>query len=158
MRYGCAGGQSRAGRTPRVGEEVQDLYGASCRSDQVSAPVPVRCLLGKKPGVLEAERFQIECKTFISDLPGFGQIEEIPAPSALFAPVIMSVRRFPFFPAGRRLPDDLRVWADENIVSPALELFAIPCIKYVIVFPVVGNPHVFKTSVSPAVCAAEKQP
>ncbi len=132
MRYACAcfsGGDSGAAG---VSEQIQNFDGA-CGTPCIRRrgvlgngilynrrkPVPVRRLFRKQTGVLETERFKVEGQFFVPDTPFIRQVEKFPFAAAPGASVIMSV---PFFPAGMflwRIPDDLRVGPDEQVVPPA---------------------------------------
>lgn len=105
----------------RVGEQVQHFNRAVGTADQIAEPVPVRCLLREKAGVFEAERFQAEGQVFIVDLPLLRQMEKLPFSAALAASVIMTVFLFPARIFFFRVPDDLRVWSYQKVISPPLQ-------------------------------------
>ena len=86
-------------------------------------PVPVYCLFGKEPGVFEAEGLKVEMKVVVADLPFVRQIMEFPFAAAFFTAVVMTVRLIPAVFISLGVPDDLRVGTDEDIFSPAFELF-----------------------------------
>ena len=75
------------------------------------------------------------------NLPLLWETEELPFTAALFAAVIMPVHLFPTAVLLRRIPDDLRIRTDQQIITPALQLFAFGSVQHFVVFPVVSNPH-----------------
>ena len=77
------------------------------------------------------------------NLPLMGQIKEFPFPAALFTAVIVPVWLLPFLLCLRRVPDDLRIRADQKIIPPALQLFPYGTIYDLLIFPVICNPHDF---------------
>ena len=125
----------------RVGEQVQHFNRAVGTTDQIAEPVPVRCLLREKAGVFKAERFQAEGQVFIVDLPLLRQMEKLPFSAALAASVIMAVFLFPARIFFFRVPDDLRVWSYQKVISPPLQFFSAGRIQHFIIFPSICYPH-----------------
>src|SRR5699024_12418440 len=114
--------------------------------DQTAEPVPVGSLLRKEAGMLEAEGFQIEgerggAAEGIADGPLLRKIPEFPFSSALFTPVVMTVRLLPAGQCARCIPDDLGIRAYQLVRAPAFQLFSFGSIQYFIISPVVGDPH-----------------
>ena len=72
--------------------------------------------------MLKIKRFQVKCKFPVMNLPLMGQIKEFPFPAALFTAVIVPVWLLPILLCLRRVPDDLRIRADQKIIPPALQL------------------------------------
>ena len=91
--------------------------------------------------VFEAERFQAEGQVFIVDLPLLRQMEKLPFSAALAASVIMAVFLFPARIFFFRVPDDLRVWSYQKVISPPLQFFSAGRIQHFIIFPSICYPH-----------------
>ena len=126
-----------------IGEQVEHLdlsAGRDSPADQPGAPVPVDGLFRKQACMLEAEGLEVEIEIPVMDDPFLGQVEEFPFPAAFAAPVVMAVGLFPLAAPGR-LPDNLGVGADQLIAAPELQLFTAGGIQYLIVFPLIRNPH-----------------
>ena len=137
--------RGRDGRPAGIGKEVEDADLTApvlffCGADQTRKPVPVRGLFRKEPGVLKGERFQAEPVDIIAvcgrirdsaespgrvrDIPRLRQLADLPGAAAGILAVVDGVRTFPAPVFLFGLPDDLRVRADKDIVSPALQTFA----------------------------------
>ena len=124
----CGGYSGTAG----VSEEVQYLHGSACLMDQTGEPVPVHRLLREQTGMLEAEGLQMEGQRIrltggfllkrqgVMDRPLVRQPEELPFSAALRTSVVMTVFLLPALMIVGRLPDDLGIRTDENIISPTL--------------------------------------
>ena len=124
----CGGYSGTAG----VSEEVQYLHGAACLMDQTGEPVPVHSLLREQTGMLEAEGLQMEGQRIsltggfllkrqgVMDRPFIRQMEELPFSAALGTSVVMTVFLLPALMIVGRLPDDLGIRTDENVISPTL--------------------------------------
>ena len=106
-----------------VGKKIEHFYGASGALDLFREPVPVGGLLREKTGVLEAEGLQIKGKRAVMNLPLFGKTEKLPFTAAFFAAVVVAVPVFPSSVFPRRIPDDLGIRTDQNIISPAFQFF-----------------------------------
>ena len=75
------------------------------------------------------------------DLPLLWQIKKLPVTATLTAAVIVAVTFLPAAVCFRRIPDDLRIRTDQQIITPAFQLFAFGSVQHFVVFPVVSNPH-----------------
>ena len=137
----CSGSSGCESSTTCVSKEIQYFDRSSCISDLLREPVPVRCLLREKAGVFEAERFQAEGQVFIVDLPLLRQMEKLPFSAALAASVIMAVFLFPARIFFFRVPDDLRVWSYQKVISPPLQFLSAGRIQHFIIFPSICYPH-----------------
>ena len=82
MGNACPGGSRCEGGASGVGEKVQDFNGSSGSLDFLRKPVPVCRLLREKPGVFEAEGFQVKGKAFVMDAPLLGEGKEFPLAAA----------------------------------------------------------------------------
>ena len=124
----CGGYSGTAG----VSEEVQHLHGSACIMDQTGEPVPVHRLLREQTGMFETEGLQMEGQRIrltggfllkrqgVMDRPLVRQMEELPFSAALGTSVVMTVFLLPALMLVGRLPDDLGIRTDENIISPTL--------------------------------------
>ena len=137
----CLGG--RQGCASGVGKQVENFYRSSGLSYLLSKPVPVRGLLRKQAGMLEAEGLQVEGQFSVADGPLLGQIEEFPLASTTVASVIMAVHPLPSLVPLRRIPDNLGIRPDKQILAPALQLFTFGAVYYFIIFPAVSYPHMY---------------
>ena len=124
-----------------IGEQIQHLDGPSGLSDFFGKPVPVNRLFREKPGMLKAKGLQLKGQGAVTDAPLLGQIEKFPFAAALFAPVVMSVSFAPADFRFRCVPDDLGIGAYQNIASPALKLLSGGTVYYLIILPMLCNPH-----------------
>ena len=118
--------------TTGVSEEVQNLHGAACLMDQTGEPVPVHRLFREQTGMFETEGLQMEGQRIrltagfllkrqcVMDRPFIRQMEELPFSAALGTSVVMTVLLLPALMIVGRLPDDLGIRTDENIISPTL--------------------------------------
>ena len=145
----CGGYSGTAG----VSEEVQYLHGAACLMDQTGEPVPVHSLLREQTGMFETEGLQMEGQRIsltggfllkrqgVMNRPFIRQMEELPFSAALAASVIMAVFLFPARIFFFRVPDDLRVWSYQKVISPPLQFFSAGRIQHFIIFPSICYPH-----------------
>ena len=74
----------------------------------------------------------------IRNLPLLRQIKKLPFAAALAAAVIVAIHFFPAFVFFGGIPDNLRVRADQQVVPPALQFFALGAVYYFIIVPFIG--------------------
>ena len=126
-----------------IGEQVEDPDFSARRdgpADQAGAPVPVDGLFREQARMLKTEGLEIEIEIPVMNDPFLGQVEEFPFPAAFAAPVVMTVGLFPLASPGR-FPDDLGIRTDQLIAAPELQLLTSGGIQYLIVFPLIRDPH-----------------
>ena len=140
---GCDGGAAC------IGKQVQDFDRTAGVFDGFPyyrrKPVPVGSLLRKQPGMFETERLQMKSQFAVLNAPFVRQLEKFPFAASFGASVVMAVH---FSPPGMffwRIPDNLWVRPDKQIVPPPLQFFTGGSIDYFIVFPIFGCPHCFLT-------------
>ena len=129
-----------------IGEQVQHFDRPSCISDLLREPGAVSCLFREQTRMLKTKGLQIECKLlsrrkFIINAPLLRQIKELPLPTTFCASVIMAVFLFPARIFFFRVPDDLRVWSYQKVISPPLQFFSAGRIQHFIIFPSICYPH-----------------
>ena len=132
--------------TAGVAEQVQHLYRAACGTDFFCVPCPVDSLLREHAGVLEAGGADDESELILAlaaaDLPLFGQTALVlPLAAALIGAVINSICLCPQGALLGRFPHHLRVRADEDGLTPALQTVAVGGIQQFIVFPGICRAH-----------------
>ena len=132
--------------TAGVAEQVQHLYRAACGTDFFGVPCPVDGLLREHAGVLEASGADDEGELILAlaaaDLPLFGQTALVlPLAAALIGAVINSICLCPQRALLGRFPHHLRVRADEDGLTPALQTVAVGGIQQFIVFPGICRAH-----------------
>ena len=137
-RSGC-----RKGGTAGVGEEVQNIDRTACAADLFHNKIPVDRLLGEQAGVLERHGLELEGQLLIRDRPLLGQAANLPLTAARRRAMIDRVCAVPepVFLGAR--PDGLGVGTLQEFVTPALELFPAAAVQYLVVRPLVCNPHRF---------------
>ena len=80
-------------------------------------------------------------KPFVADGPLCGQIKKLPLSAALIAAVVVAVLLLPFRQGAGRIPYDLGIRTHQQILSPALQLFAAGAVNNLIILPIVSKPH-----------------
>ena len=73
----------------------------------------------------------------VMNAPLVWKMKKFPFTAAFSAAVVMSVQMFPFFYFFWCIPDDLWIGAQQDIVSPPLQLFSAGGIYDFIIFPVI---------------------
>ena len=73
--------------------------------------------------------------------PLLRQVKKLPFAATFITAVVMTVHLLPAFIRFWCIPDDLRVWAYKNVLSPAFKLFAATGIDDFIIFPIISSPH-----------------
>ena len=91
--------------------------------------------------MLETEGLQVKGEPFVGDGPLIGKVKKFPLSASLAAAVIVAVGMAPSPVLFRSIPDDLGVGAHQQVVSPALQFFALGTVNYFIIFPLVCKPH-----------------
>ena len=69
--------------------------------------------------------------------PLLRELKELPLATALGTSMIMAVFGAPTLLSFWSVPDDLWVWANQELVAPTLQLFSLGTIDNLIVFPVI---------------------
>ena len=139
----CTGSSGSQSCTACVGKKVQHFDRTACITDLVTKPIPVDSLLWEKSGVFETERFQMESKIFVMEIPLLREVKEFPFTAAFFASVVVGVHVFPSTAYLRSVPDNLRIRTDQSIFTPAFQLFSTGSVNYFVFFPVICNPHIY---------------
>ena len=100
--------------------------------------------------MLKAEGLQVKGELLsgwkgVSNLPLLRQIKELPLTTAFGTAMIMSIHLSPTLMFLRRIPDDLRIRAHQEIASPAFQLLTCGTVNDFVIFPVICYEHIFKT-------------
>ena len=141
MANGCSSlGTSNCGATG-ICEEVKHLYRSAGRGYQLAHPIPVSSLLGEKAGMLKAHGLDLKAEISVVYIPTLGKPVFAPRATARVASLIAGVCAHPKRITLVRLPYYLRIWTNKAIFAPVLELLALRCIYYLIVFPIICKPH-----------------
>ena len=136
-----SGSGSRKSGSSGVGKQVQHLDRASGGTDFFRKPVPVCRLFREESRMFKAERLQIKGQIPVMDLPLLRKAEEFPFSAAFFTSVIMCVWMIPPAVCLFSIPDYLRVRADQDVITPAFQLFPAGTVYDFIIFPTICNPH-----------------
>ncbi len=135
----------------RVAEQVQHADGPAGPPDFFRREVPVHGLLREKAGVLEAHQLQPEAQVPVPDLPRGGHgLSELPVPPARRGAQIARVGAAPQRIAPGRVPDNLRVGADQHDAAPFFQPLARGGVDQSIVFPVCGSQSIRSFRLRPA--------
>ena len=73
--------------------------------------------------------------------PLLRQVKKLPFAATFITAVVMTVHLLPVFIRFWCIPDDLRVRAYKNVLSPAFKLFTAAGIDDFIIFPIISSPH-----------------
>ena len=153
---GSRGGAGQRGCS-RVPKEVQHLHGPACRADLVHRKVPVHRLLREHAGVLEAHRLELQRQFAVMNFPhGRDAPPFLPRAAARRGAAITRMRLPPARIRLRRFPDNLRIRANEENLSPALQPFPAGGINQLVILPLCGShglPAFPKTQAAPAIPA-----
>ena len=128
--------------TARIGKEVQNLDRTPRLFDKIRKPIPVRCLLGKKAGMLKSGRLNAKGKRAIGDTPLVGKRVFAPCTAAAARPLIAGIGTPPKAIGTVGVPNDLRIGAYKHVSSPPLKTFPIRGVQQFIVLPVITDPHI----------------
>ena len=93
--------------------------------------------------MLEAEGLQIKGKVFVGDGPLLGQLVELPFTAAFVAAVVVAVGFLPAEVILVGVPYYLGIGTDKKIISPSLKLLPGGSVYYLIIFPIICNPHIY---------------
>ena len=129
MAHVGSGGGAGHGGPAGVGEEVQDVHRPAGLFDLLPGKVPVGGLLWEKAGVLEVHGANMKSQVAVAHGPALGDVFALPRTAAGAGAGIAGVRIFPALEGAGGVPDGLGVGADQQPVSPALQLLAPPAVE-----------------------------
>ena len=93
-----------------------------------------------REGIEELEG-QIKAEAAVRYLPHLRKREEFPLTAPFVATVIVCIRFLPAVMLPLRIPQNLRVRTNQKKIAPAFQFLLIRSINYLIVFPLISNPH-----------------
>ncbi len=124
------------GRT-RISKQVQHLNRAAGISDFFCGIVPVDRLLGENPRVLKSHGLDAERKTAVPDFPhGRDGLKHIPVSSSGGGTAVTCAGCMPKRILFRGFPDNLRIGANQDDISPAFQTLPRRRVNQFIIFPV----------------------
>ena len=136
---GGAGERHHAG----IAEQVQHFHGASRGADPVLRKSPVYGVFLEEAHVAEGGAARGEGQAVPAHRPGVDRAggEDFPLAGAVLVRALGGEAgiRFPALHGFGRIPERLRVRADDGLAAEAFELLQVAAVEQGIVFPVIGD-------------------